>query len=107
MSHVGRELAVCLWCLYGGALIGLAYDVFRLLRLPFGKGRWKDALFDLLFYAAAGCMAGLTLFYANGGVPRLYALFSIALGAAAYLRTAGVFTARLLRAPQREKKTQI
>ena len=75
-------------------MTGLTYDAVRLLRLPLGPGRWKDAAFDLLFYACAGAIAALALFYANGGAIRLYALCSIALGALAYARTVGFFTKR-------------
>ena len=67
-------------CLYCGALIGILFDLFRLLHLPF-RSRLPHALLDGLFYACAGAMAALGLLYINGGVPRAYALFGVLLGA--------------------------
>ena len=69
MGHVAEEIRICLISLYGGMLIGLIYDVSAFIRLPFGEGRLISAVFDALFYVAAGCMA------AYACIP-LYAFFS-------------------------------
>jgi len=87
MPNTIGQLPVFLGSVYGGMLIGIAYDIFRLIRLPFGGHRIIDATLDLLFYALAGIIAATTFIRINGGSPRLYALAGIAIGIFAYLKT--------------------
>lgn len=86
-ARVGTELTVLAGCFVTGLAVGMLYDVFRLLRLPFRKTKLRDAVFDLIYYAAAGALCALALFELNGGSPRLYALAGFALGAFAYIKT--------------------
>jgi len=65
---------------YGGMLTGILYDGFRLLRLPFRNRRIVHALFDLLFYAAAGILAAITLFFLSGGAVRVFHILGIGAG---------------------------
>lgn len=94
MYNTLAELPKFLGALYGGLLIGILYDAFRLLRLPFLKIRLAAGLFDALFYAAAGVIVALTLLLVNGGAPRVYLFLALALGAFLYLR----FVSRLFTA---------
>ncbi|MCE5235797.1 MAG: spore cortex biosynthesis protein YabQ [Clostridiaceae bacterium] len=79
------ELPKFLGALYGGLVIGVLYDVFRLFRLPFRKRRVVTGVVDALFYAAAGVVAAVTLLYVNDGAPRVYLLGGLALGAFLYV----------------------
>ncbi len=83
-------------CLIAGLAIGVLYDVLTLLRCPF-RSVLVDALFDALFYLLALCVSALALLYLHDGRIRLYALFSIGLGAYLYLR----LPSQLLRAVAR------
>ena len=87
-GRVAGELTVLAGCFVAGLAAGVLYDASRLLRLPFGKSRLRDAIFDLLFYAAAGALFALALYELNSGSPRLYALGAFALGLFAYLKSA-------------------
>ena len=88
-NGIAGELTALAGCFVTGLAAGALYDVFRLLRLLIHKTRLRDAIFDLLYYAAAGALCALALFALNGGSPRLYALAGMALGALAYQKTAG------------------
>jgi hypothetical protein len=88
-DRVAGELTVLAGCFVTGLAAGMLYDVFRLFRLLFRKTRLRDAIFDVVYYAAAGALCALALFELNGGSPRLYALAGFALGALAYRKTAG------------------
>ncbi len=114
MYNTLSELPKFLGALYGGLVIGLLYDVFRLFRLPFSKLRLVVGLLDALFYAAAGVVAALTLLYVNDGAPRIYLFLGLALGAFLYVKTVSrlfsamfkaISTAFRKKAPN-EKKTQ-
>ncbi len=94
MYNTLSELPKFLGALYGGLVIGLLYDVFRLFRLPFSKLRIVVGILDALFYAVAGVVAALTLLYVNNGAPRVYLLLGLALGAFLYVKTVSrLFTA--------------
>ncbi len=86
-GRVVEELKVLAGCFVTGLAVGMLYDVFRFLRLPFPASRLRDAFFDILYYAAAGALCALALYELNGGSPRLYALAGFALGAFAYIKT--------------------
>ena len=99
MGHVAEEIRICLISLYGGMLIGLIYDVSAFIRLLFGEGRLISAVFDALFYVAAGCMAALIFLIADEGRIRLYSVICIFLGVLLYCR----FPMRLIGASIRHK----
>lgn len=86
---------------YGGLLMGALYDALRPLRL-FLRGKFWNALLDALYYAMVLCLAGFTLFYINGGVPRFYLLAGMGLGAYLYARLVSRF---LLALGRKLKKT--
>lgn len=114
MYNTLAELPRFLGALYGGLVIGVLYDVFRLIRLPFSRVRLIVGILDALFYAAAGVVAALTLLYVNGGSPRIYLLGGLALGAFLYVRFVSRLFSAILKAistvfsgkPAGKKKTQ-
>lgn len=67
--------------LYGGMLTGLLYDLFRLFRLPFPDRRIVHAVFDLLFYAAAGLLAAMLLLSLADGAVRGFHFLGMGAGA--------------------------
>ncbi len=89
MYNTLNELPKFLGALYGGLVIGIVYDLFRLLWLPFRKHRLITGFIDALFYAVAGVIAALTLLYVNSGAPRVYLFAGLALGAFVYVRFVG------------------
>lgn len=74
--------------LYGGLVIGIVYDLFSLLRLPFGN-KWCIAVIDALFYVVAGVLSALTMIFVNGGSPRIFIIAGLILGAYLYLHFVG------------------
>ena len=69
MTTTLDQFPAFLGTLYAGIIIGLEYDLFRIMRLPF-RSVFVIAFFDFAFYALAG------ISYAF----RLYTLFGAALG---------------------------
>ena len=51
---------------YTGLIIGLIYDGFRLLRMPF-PNKPVTIILDSAFYIVAGAVFGYSLFVLNGG----------------------------------------
>ena len=71
MLRAAAEIRICLISLYCGTLIGLMYDIFAFIRLPFNENRIIDAALDIMFYIFAGIAAAAALLYADSGRIRL------------------------------------
>ena len=65
MLRAAAEIRICLISLYCGTLIGLMYDIFAFIRLPFNENRIIDAALDIMFYIFAGIAAAAALLYAD------------------------------------------
>lgn len=106
-SRVLLELNVLLGSFATGLAAGVCYDISRLLRLPFKKSALRDAVFDIMFYAASGALCALSLFALNGGSPKLYALSAMGAGAFVYISTFSKSITRLCRKiSDRRKKSR-
>ena len=86
-GHLG-EVASAAAALYCGILIGALYDIFRLIRLPF-HNPWITGIIDLVYYAAAVCLAAAAMLYINCGTFRLYIYLLIGAGIFLYRRFPG------------------
>ena len=84
MANTTLELPILLGAIYGGLLIGILYDVFKLLRLPF-KNKWVVGILDVLYYILAGGLFAVTLLIINGGQLRIYAVLGVLAGVGIYL----------------------
>lgn len=78
MLRAAAEIRICLISLYCGTLIGLMYDIFAFIRLPFNENRIADTALDVMFYIFAGIAAAAALLYADSGRIRLYSIMLIA-----------------------------
>lgn len=72
-----------------GVLLGLWYDVFRLLRLLTRPNARRIFLHDLLFFASAAAVTLLCSLPISSGHIRLFHLLSVAVGFVAYYQTVG------------------
>ena len=52
MLRAAAEIRICLISLYCGTLIGLMYDIFAFIRLPFNENRIIDAALDIMYLRA-------------------------------------------------------
>lgn len=71
--------------IYGGMLIGLAYDFYRGLRAAAKKGKWITAVLDILFIATLGVIVVYVMYTANQGELRLYTFIGFILGFVLYM----------------------
>lgn len=71
--------------IYGGMLVGLAYDFYRLIRKAAKSGRWVTAVLDTLFILTLGLIVVFVMYMANQGDLRLYTFIGFALGFALYI----------------------
>ena len=68
-----------------GTMIGLVFDIFRILRKSFKTTDTITYIQDSIFWIITGIILLYTLFYFNNGEIRSYVLLGIILGLIAYL----------------------
>lgn len=78
------ELEIFMGAVYSGMVLGVLYDFFRLIALPF-YSKWVLGVFDAVFYITAGIFTAAALLELTDGMLRLYVFFGMALGLAAYI----------------------
>lgn len=71
--------------IYGGMLVGLAYDFYRCIRRAAKRGKWITALLDTLFILTLGLIVVFVMYMANQGDLRFYTFIGFALGFALYI----------------------
>lgn len=76
---------VFLLMLYGGMLVGAAYDIYRCFRVLMKKGRWITALLDTLFIITLGLIVVYVMYAANLGELRLFTFIGFTIGFALYM----------------------
>lgn len=70
-----------------GILIGVLFDVFRILRKSFKTSDFITYIEDITFWLSAGILTLYFIFYFNSGEIRLYILIGIVLGILIYILT--------------------
>ncbi len=96
-TRIANEALVFLCALPLGMLTAALYDIFRAMRIVFGKGFLVTFVEDLLFWALAGIGFTLFCFVFSNGIVRGYILFGAALGAVLYFCTVSVVFLRALK----------
>ena len=70
-----------------GIVIGVLFDIFRILRKSFKTADWLTTLQDILFWILAGFVILFSIFKFNNGEIRSYIFIGIALGILIYMLT--------------------
>lgn len=73
--------------IFNGILIGVLFDIFRILRKSFKTSDFITYIEDITFWILAGVLTLYFIFYLNNGEIRLYILIGIILGIAIYILT--------------------
>ena len=68
-----------------GILIGMLFDIFRIMRKSFKTSDFATIMQDILFWLFASVLLMYTVFKFNNGEIRSYVIFGIAIGLIAYL----------------------
>ena len=70
-----------------GIVIGVLFDIFRILRRSFKTADWLTTLQDILFWILAGFVILFSIFKFSNGEIRSYIFIGIALGVLIYILT--------------------
>jgi len=91
METTAPQVYIFLITVYGGLLVGVAYDIYRLIRRIAKRGRWLTIVLDVLFIITLGLIVFAVLYIANSGELRLFTFLGLALGFALYMSGLSLF----------------
>ena len=96
LMSTANQAYVFLSTVYTGMIIGLIYDLNRMVRRIFRPGRSIVGVLDLLFWLTAAVIVFVVLYFANNGEIRLYNFIGLAVGWCLYLLTISPWVLKLL-----------
>lgn len=82
---VSNQIFVFLSCVLLGMILGLLFDVFRIVRRTTPAGTVATATEDMLFWLLAALLVFLALLFLNDGQSRIFEWLGIAIGGMLYL----------------------
>lgn len=85
MQEVYNQLFCLLIFIITGIVIGILFDIFRILRRSFKTADWVTYLQDILFWILAGSIMLFSIFTFNSGEIRSYVFIGIILGIIIYI----------------------
>ena len=91
METTAPQVYIFLITVYGGLLVGVVYDIYRLIRRIAKRGRWLTIVLDVLFIITLGVIVFAVLYIANSGELRLFIFLGLALGFALYMAGLSMF----------------
>ena len=97
LFHTIGQGSVFLWMLISGMLVGVLYDLFRLVRYLLHAGTALTLVLDLIWGACGGIVLAGMLVIANRGVLRAYVYLAALAGFVLYMMAASRPALALLR----------
>ena len=86
ITYVSEQIYVFLVTLYGGIIIGLIYDLYRIFRGIFNPKKIATMIEDFIFWMVISIAAVSILIFGNDGELRFYTFLGFVLGALLYNR---------------------
>ncbi len=83
-TFVYYQFYVFIATFYGGVIIGLLYDIYKVIRKNFKINRLVSIIQDIFFWSVVTVVAIFILFYSNDGKLRWYTFLGFILGALIY-----------------------
>ena len=85
MQEVYNQLFCLLIFIITGIVIGILFDIFRILRKSFKTADFITYLEDIIFWILTGCIMLFSIFIFNNGEIRGYVFIGIAIGIISYM----------------------
>ena len=85
MQEVYNQLFCLLIFILTGIVIGILFDIFRILRKSFKTADFITYLEDIIFWILTGCIMLFSIFIFNNGEIRSYVFIGIAIGIISYM----------------------
>lgn len=95
MQEVYNQLFCLLIFILTGLVIGILFDIFRILRKSFKTTDFITYLEDIIFWILTGCIMLFSIFIFNNGEIRSYVFIGIAIGIILYMLVISRFFIRI------------
>ncbi len=79
-TFIYYQIYVVLAACYGGIIIGLLYDTYRVFRNSIKMNKAAKIIQDIIFWTTINIVALAVLFYSNSGILRWYSFLGFILG---------------------------
>lgn len=86
-----NQAYVFLATVYGGLIIGLFFDIYRMIRRILKPGKFITGIMDLIFWVIIALFSFFILFYINDGQVRFYSFLGIGIGWGLYILSISQF----------------
>lgn len=83
------QLEIFIYSFLFGAVLGIIYDIFRIIRLFFKSRFWNVFIQDIIYFFFSGVSTFLFILFINSGEIRFYILAGEAIGFIIYYLTLG------------------
>lgn len=90
MVTINEQAFLFLTCVQTGIVMGMLYDVIRILRKIVHHPNWIVQIEDLLYWVTCGCFAFIMIYWENYGQIRVFVFIGILIGAVLYFTTASI-----------------
>lgn len=90
-----EQARVFLLSLGFGFILGILYDVFRIVRLVVSPGRRIVIIYDVVYVALSAVLSFLFFLAVNDGSVRAFSLFALLLGWLVYYLSLGIFVIKI------------
>lgn len=90
MVTINEQAFLFLTCVQTGIIMGMLYDVIRILRKIIHHPNWIVQIEDLLYWITCGCFAFIMIYWENYGQIRVFVFIGILIGAILYFTTASI-----------------
>lgn len=87
MQEIQYELYSLAIFIITGFIVGILFDIFRIMRKSFKTANWITYVQDILFWILTGLIVLFSIFQFNYGEVRSYVFFGIILGVILYMLT--------------------
>ena len=87
MVTINQQAFLFLTCVKTGIIMGVLYDLIRVLRKIINHPNWLVQLEDLLYWIACGCLAFIMIYWRNYGQIRGFVFLGIIIGTVLYFST--------------------
>ena len=90
MVTINEQAFLFLTCVQTGIIMGMLYDLIRILRKIIHHPNWLVQIEDLLYWITCGCFAFIMVYWENYGQIRVFIFIGILIGAILYFCTASI-----------------
>jgi len=93
---ISEQAFLFLTCVKTGIIMGVLYDIIRVIRKIIKHPNWVVHLEDLIYWIACGCFAFIMIFWKNYGQIRGFVFLGMLIGGILYFTTVSSYFIKII-----------